>query len=218
MIIIHHLLVSQSERVIWLMEELGLPYELKSYPRDPQTRLAHPVFLELHPLGSAPVIQDGDVTMGESLAIFSYILDLYGDGKLRIAPGQPGYSDFIYWFHYSNAGLMPQMMQHIFATLSGGGGDNPLSAMMKERFGRHLGMINDRLADNDYLAGDTFTAADILVHFPFGTMSAFAPVDLGAYPHIRSWLERISERPAYQKAMKLAGHEGDPAKPALAAA
>lgn len=213
MIIIHHLLVSQSERIIWLMEELGLPYALESYPRDSKTRLAPPVFRELHPLGSAPVIQDGEVTMAESLAITTYVLDLYGEGQLRIAPGEPGYADFVYWYHYSNAGLMPQAMTHLFAAMGGGNDSSPRAAMMRERMGRHLGMIDQRLAGNEWLAGDRFTAADILCHFPFGTMSAFAPIDLGAYPNIRAWLDRISERPAYRKAMKAAGHLTDPAQP-----
>lgn len=213
MITIHHLLVSQSERIIWLMEELGLPYDLKSYPRNPVTRLAPPEFLDLHPLGSAPVIQDGGVTMAESLAISTYILDLYGNGKLRIAPREPGYPDFVYWYHYSNAGLMPQAMNHIFAALSGGDDRGPRSTMMRERMARHLGMLDARLAANEWLAGDQFTAADILCHFPFGTMSAFAPIDISAYPAIRGWLDRISARPAYRKAMKAAGHERDPAQP-----
>lgn len=216
MITIHHLLVSQSERVIWLMEELGLAYKLKTYPRNPETRLADPIFLKLHPLGSAPVIQDGEVTMAESSAIFTYILDLYGDGKLRIAPGQPHYADFTYWFHYANAGLMPQAMQYLFGAMASGDSADPRANWARERFARHLGMINDRLADNAYIAGSTFTAADILLHFPFGTMSSFASVDISAYPNIRAWLDRISARPAYQKAMKLAGHVVDPAQPAKA--
>ena len=213
MITIHHLQVSQSERIIWLMEELGLPYALKSYSRDKDTRLAPPEFLKLHPLGSAPVIQDGDVTMAESLAISTYVIDLYGEGHLRIAPGKPGYADFTYWYHYSNAGLMPQAMIHIFAAMAGGTDNSPRGVMMRERFARHLGMINDRLASHNWLAGDQFTAADILCHFPFGTMSAFAPIDVSAYPNIRGWLERISARSAYRKAMKAAGHEKDPAQP-----
>src|SRR5271155_5795599 len=144
MITIHHLLVSQSERVIWLMEELGLPYDLKSYPRE-NSGLAPPIFRELHPLGSAPVIQDGEVTMAESLAIFTYILDLYGDGKLRIAPGKPGYADFTYWFHYANAGLMPQMMQHMFSLMAPSAEGDPRAEIMRERFGRHLRMLDSRL-------------------------------------------------------------------------
>lgn len=210
MITLYHLLVSQSERVVWLLEELGLPYELKSFPRNPQTGLADPVFLQLHPLGNAPVIQDGDVTMAESSAIFTYILDMYADGKLRIAPGQPDYADFVYWFHYANAGLMPQAMHHLFDTMAGDS-TSMRATLMRDRLTRHLGMLDDRLAKVAYLAGDKLTAADILLHFPFGTMSSFAPLDISAYPHIKAWLERISARPAYQKAMKLAGHITDPA-------
>ncbi len=210
MITIHHLLVSQSERVIWLMEELGLPYDLQTHQRE-ATGMAPPIFLALHPIGIAPVIQDGDMTLAESLAIFTYILDLYGDGKLRIAPRQPGYADYVYWFHYASAGFMPQTMARFIAGLFGGGEDGPFAASLRERFNRHLGMINDRLAKNHYLAGETFTAADIMLHFPFATLSAHAPIDISGHPHIRTWLDRISQRPAYQRAMKLAGHARDPA-------
>lgn len=209
MITVHHLLVSQSERVLWLLEELGLPYELKSYPREP-TLAAPAVFRELHPIGSAPVIQDGDVTLAESLAIFSYVLDLYGGGRLRIAPGQPGHADFLYWFHYANAGLMPQAMYQLHAARAGDT-EGPRAVVRQERLGRHLGMIDDRLAAHPYLAGDTFTAADILLHFPFTTMRRYVTIDISARVHIRAWLARLSERPAYQRAMRLAGHDSDPA-------
>jgi glutathione S-transferase len=208
MITVHHLLVSQSERVIWLLEELGLSYDLKTYPRTAQG-LADPIFLQLHPLGNAPVIQDGAVTMAESSAIFTYILDLYGNGKLSIASGQPGYADFTYWFNYPNAGLMPQAMHHLFDTMAGDT-SSMRATMMRDRLTRHLAMIDARLANVPYLAGPNFTAADILAHFPFGTMSTFAPLDISGHPNIRAWLDRISARPAYQKAMRLAGHEKDP--------
>lgn len=209
MITVHHLLVSQSERVIWLLEELGLPYELKSYARQP-TRAAPPIFLQLHAIGSAPVIQDGDVTLAESLAIFSYILELYGDSRLRVAPGQPGYAGFIYWFHYANAGLMPQAMYQLQAARSGDT-EGPRAALRQERLARHLRMIDDQLAAHPFIAGDVFTAADVLMVFPFTTMSAFVKIDITGHPHIRAWLDRMSERPAYQRAMKLAGHASDPA-------
>jgi glutathione S-transferase len=210
MITVHHLLVSQSERVIWLMEELGLPYDLKSYPRQ-SSGMADPIFPKLHPIGAAPVIQDGDVTMGESLAIFRYILDLYGNGKLMIAPGKPGYADFVYWFHYSNGGLMPMILQVFFGPRFGAAPDSPMMKVTMDRLGRHLTMIDNRLATNSYLAGTEFTAADIMCHFPFGTMKGVANIDISNRPNIRAWLKRISDRPAYQKAMKLAGHETDPA-------
>jgi glutathione S-transferase len=210
MITVHHLLVSQSERVIWLMEELGLPYELKSYPRQ-SSGLADPAFLQLHPLGGAPVIQDGSVTMAESLAIFRYVLDLYGNGKLAIAPGMPGYPDFTYWFHYSNGGLMPMVLQFFFGPLFGADPNGPMMQMTNARLARHLDMIDQRLAANPYLAGTEFTAADILCHFPFGTMSPIAKIDISNRANMRAWLKRLGGRPAYQKAMKIAGHESDPA-------
>lgn len=208
MITLHHLLVSQSERVIWLFEELGLPYALKTYPRE-ETLAAPPAFLALHPLGSAPVIQDGEVTLAESLAIFTYVLDLHGDGRLRIAPGQPGYADFVYWFHYANAGLMPQLMFQLHAARVGDT-EGRRADVRRERFARHLGMVDSRLAAHPHLAGESFTAADILLHFPFATMQAYVKVDLAGRPHIRAWLERLSQRPAYQRAMRIAGHVTDP--------
>jgi glutathione S-transferase len=204
MITIHHLLVSQSERVIWLMEELGLPYELKSYPRQPNY-MAAPEFLALHPIGQAPVIEDGDVVLAESLAITIYILELYGKGALRIVPGEPGYADYIYWLTYSVGGLMPQAMQYM-AALRTGTEDGPYGDMMRERRHRHLNMINQRLAVNDWLAGEKFTAAEIMCQFPFGTMAKFGAMDISAYPNIGRWLERISARPAFQRAMIAAGN------------
>lgn len=210
MITIHHLLISQSERIIWLMEELGLPYELKSYPREP-TMMAPPVFRELHPVGQAPVIQDGDITLAESLAIMTYILETYGEGRLRVRAGEPGFADYLYWFHYSVGGLMPRAMQHMASARAPSAEEDPRAAAFRQRFAWHLRMIDDRLADQPWLAGESFTAADIACHFPFGTMSYFAPVDLGDYPAIRGWLRRVSDRPAYQRAMLAAGHERDPA-------
>jgi len=212
MITIHHLLVSQSERVIWLMEELGLPYELKSYPRQPNY-MAAPEFLALHPLGQAPVIDDGDVRLAESLAIVTYILELYGNGALRIAPGEPGYADYVYWMAYSIGGLAPQAMQYM-AALRMGTESGPFGDMARERRARHLGMMDARLAAHDWLAGNKFTGAEIMCQFPFGTMSKFGAMDISAYPNIRRWLDRISARPAYQRAMKIAGHASDPAQPA----
>lgn len=209
MITIHHLLDSQSERTIWLMEELGLPYVLKTYRRE-ANNMAPPAFRELHPIGAAPVIQDGDVTLAESLAITTYILELYGDGQLRIKPGETGYADYLYWLAYSVASLMPQAITNITTARMGGDDGSPRAAMIRERRHRHLRMIDARLATNDWLAGRLFTAADIMCHFPFGTMSKFAPLDISEYPAIRNWLRRVSARPTYQRAMKAAGHDSDP--------
>jgi glutathione S-transferase len=205
MITIHHLLVSQSERVIWLMEELGLPYELKSYPRQPNY-MAAVEFSALHPVGQAPVIEDGDVVLAESLAIVTYILELYGNGALRIAPGEKGYADYLYWMAYSIGGLAPQAMQYMTA-LRMGTESGPFADMAQERRGRHLGMIDKRLAENEWLAGETFTGAEIMCQFYFGTMAKFGALDISGYPNIGRWLGQIAERPAFQRAMKIAGNE-----------
>jgi len=209
---LHHLLDSQSERIIWLMEELGLPYALQSYPRDPVMKIAPAELLAVHPLGQAPVIEDGDVTLAESLAITIYILELYGEGRLRIGKDQPGYAAYLYWLTYSIGGLMPQALQHMANARTGGAEEGPRAAMMRERKHRHLGMVDARLTTNDWLAGGAFTAADIMCHFPFGVMNKFVPLDLSDYPAIRRWVDRISARPAYQRAMIAAGHESDPAQ------
>jgi glutathione S-transferase len=210
MIVIHHLLVSQSERIIWLMEELGLPYDLRSYPREP-TMAAPPIFRALHPLGQAPVIEDGDVVLAETLAIMTYILELYGHGRLRVVAGASGFADYVYWFHYSIGGLMPRAMQHMGAARTQAADEDPRAAAQRERFRWHLAMIDARVARHEWLAGDVFTAADIACHFPFGTMSQFATLDLSDYPGIRGWLGRIGARPAFQRAMRAAGHARDPA-------
>jgi glutathione S-transferase len=174
MITIHHLLVSQSERVIWLMEELGLPYELKSYPRQPNY-MAAPEFLALHPIGQAPVIEDGDVVLAESLAITIYILELYGKGALRIVPGEPGYADYIYWLTYSVGGLMPQAMQYM-AALRTGTEDGPYGDMMRERRHRHLRKIHRR---RDHVPVSLWHDGEIRRHGHF-RLSQYRPL-AGAY-------------------------------------
>lgn len=211
MIRIHHLLDSQSERIIWLMEELELPYDLVSYPRDPATSMAPPALRELHPLGQAPIIEDGEIVLAESLAITLYILEKFGGGRLRVAQDAAGHADYLYWLCYSVGGLMPQAMLHMAAARMGED-DSPRGLVMRERKQRHFDMIEARLSTNEWLAGSAFTAADIMCHFPFGTMSKFAPLDLTPYPGICAWVNRISKRAAYQRAIRAAGHDSDPAQ------
>jgi glutathione S-transferase len=165
----------------------------------------------VHPLGQAPVIEDGDVVLAESLAITLYILELYGDGRLRIAPGEGEYANYLCWLTYAIGGLMPKAMQHMAAARMGED-HSPRGAIMRERKLRHLRMIDDRLRANDWLAGDEFTAADIMCHFPFGTMSQFAPLDISDFAGIRKWVERISARAGYQRSLAAAGYTSDPAQ------
>lgn len=210
MITIHHLNTSQSERIIWLMEELALPYAIERYARDPVTRLAPPTLRDVHPLGSAPVIRDGDVTLAESSAIVEYVLDRYGQGALRPEVEDARYPAYLYWFHYANGGLM-QLAGIMMVLTAAGGVESPVGAMMRARVDRHLDMIDAHFTDNAFCAGDAFTAADIMLHFGFGTMRAFYPLPIAGRAGIRGWLDRIGGRDAYQRAMRRAGHAADPA-------
>ena len=210
MVTVHHLGVSQSERIIWLFEELGLPYDLKAYQRDAVTQLSPPELFAAHPLGSAPVITDGDKSFAESGAIIEYVIHRYGGGRLSVGPEAANYADYLYWLHYANGSLMQMVAINGMAGMISTP-DNPVAAMLKDRIDRHLTFIDDHLATSDYFAGPEFTAADIIMHFPFTTMKAFFPVDSSDRKNIQAWLKRISARPAYQKAMKVAGHDQDPA-------
>ena len=211
MLTVHHLGVSQSERIVWLCEELGLPYELKVYDRDAVTRLAPPEYKALHPLGAAPVIEDGDVLLAESGAIVEYIVARYGNGRLVLAPDHPGFAPFLYWFHFANGTLQPATGRNMILGRLGLPADNPLIKAMKARLELALGLVEARLGTAVYLAGDEFTTADIMAVFSLTTMRNFLPFDLAPYPAIRAYLQRIAARPAYQRAMQ----KGDPGMPLL---
>jgi glutathione S-transferase len=199
MLVVHHLGISQSDRIVWLCEELRVPYELKRYERDPVTRLSPSAYRALTPFGTAPVITDGDLVLGESGAIIEYVIDSYGDGRLKLRPGQDGYADYLFWFHFANGSLMPAAMIDMIASRLDGG-DGAL-ASLRSRLDRAYDQIEDRLASVPYLAGAEFTAADIISVFPLTTMRMFAPRDLAPYPNIRAYLARIAERPGFQRAM-----------------
>jgi len=204
MITVHHLGVSQSERIVWLCEELEIPYELKVYERDPITRMAPPEYKALHPVGTAPIITDGDVVLPESGAIIEYIIGKYGDGRLAVGPEAPNFADYLFWFHFANASMMPRQMRMMGA--QAGGEETPMQRFMRQRAEQSWDLVEARLGDAPYFAGDDFTAADIIMGFVLTTMRAFAKRDLAAYPDIRAYLQRIGERPAYRRAMA----KGDP--------
>ncbi|KAL4803391.1 glutathione S-transferase [Aspergillus unguis] len=203
---VHHLKVSQSERVLWLCEELGIPYELKTYSRTPL--LAPPELKAVHPQGSAPAIHDsnGDITLAESGACIEYIAHKYGNGKLFLKPDHPNYADFLYYFHFANGTLMPNVSRLMLGKLAKLEPDNPMVGYAKDRTGKTLKLVDDRLKDNTWLAGEEFTAADIMAVFPLATGRYFAQYSLADYPNIVKWLRRVGERDAYKRAME----KGDP--------
>lgn len=211
MLTVHHLGMSQSERIVWLCEELGISYELKIYDRDAVTRLAPPAYKALHPLGAAPVIQDGDVLLAESGAIVEYIVAKHGKGRLVLAPEHPDFAQFVYWFHFANGTLQPATGRNMILGRLDLPAENPMLRAMKGRLDLALGLVEARLEKADYLAGAEFTTADIMAVFSLTTMRYFLPYDLAAYSAIRGYLQRIAARPAYQRAMQ----KGDPGMPLL---
>ena len=206
MITVHHLGVSQSERVVWLCEELAIPYTLQRYERDATTRLAPAAYKALHPAGTAPIITDGNVVLAESGAILEYLIAKYGSGRLAIQPDRPNFADYLFWFHFANGTMVPSEMSGIIFSMLQAKADHPLATMSMGRRARVQGLVEGRLGTVPYFAGNEFTAADIMMLFPLTTMRVFAPWDLSPFPHIRAYLKRIGERPAYQRAMK----KGDP--------
>jgi glutathione S-transferase len=195
MLTVHHLGASQSERIVWLCEELGLDYELRRYERDPATRLAPPEYKALTPFGSAPTITDGEVTLGETNAIVEYLLARYGAGRLALAPDHPDYAAYLYWLHFSNGSFMPARLVDIALQMAGAP-DGPAAQRLRSRAGLALRISEQRLAEAPFFAGGAFTAADVLMVLPLR-----GGRDRALYPRIDDYLDRMTARPAYQRAM-----------------
>jgi len=206
MLTIHHLGVSQSERVVWLCEELAIAYVLKRYTRDPVTRLSPPELRALHPAGTAPVMTDGPVQIAESGAIVQYIIAKHGKGRLAVPPDHPDFGNYLYWFHFANGNLQLHLGRNMLLRRIEAAKGHPVLASAEERVERALAMAQARLGEVPYFAGQEFTAADIMNMFTLTTERYFVPWDLSGYPNILAYLERIGQRPAYQAAMA----KGDP--------
>ena len=206
MLIVHHLGKSQSERIVWLCEELGLPYELKHTARDPATMLAPADYKALHPIGSAPVIIDGDLVLAESGAIVEYITARYGNGRLTLPANHPNFADFLYWFHFANGTLQAHMGRLMILNRLKLADDNPILLATRTRVDRAFDLVEARTREAEYLAGKDFTTADIMMGFSLTTMRYFLPYDLARCPNIAGYLARIGARPAYRRAME----KGDP--------
>lgn len=206
MLTVHHLGKSQSERIVWLCEELGIPYELKRYARDPVTILAPADYKALHPIGAAPVIEDGDVLLAESGAIVEYIVAKYGQGRLTLRPDDPDFAQFLYWFHFANGTFQASMGRVMILNRLKLAEDNPVLLAMRVRLDRAFDLVEARLSAAEYLAGKAFTTADIMIGFSLTTMRYFQPYDLTRCPNIVKYLARIGARPAYRRAME----KGDP--------
>ena len=220
MIVVHHLNLSRSQRVLWLLEELGLPYEIKAYERDPSTLLAPPALQQVHPLGKSPVVTDGALTLAESGAILEYLAER--EGRLLAPPGSPERARYLYWLHYAEGSLMPPLfLKLLFERIE----KAPVPFFLKpvvQRIGRqgrdryvapqlrrHLDFIEAELTGREWFAGDAFTAADIQMSYPLE--AARQRVGLAGRPRVQAFLARIEARPAYQRAQARGGAFGIPA-------
>jgi glutathione S-transferase len=207
MLTVHHLRRSQSERIVWLCDELGLDYELKCYDRNKSDMLAPPEYKALHPMGIAPVINDGSLVLGESGAIVEYILAKYGAGSLNLGPADPDFAHYLYWLHFANGTLQPIMGRLMTLHRLGVPAEQPLAVALRTRCALVLSQVEARCAQAPFLAGAELSAADIMSVFSLTTMRSFCPVDLAPYPQIRAYLrQRIGTRDAYRRAMQ----KGDP--------
>ena len=202
MIVVHHLNDSRSQRILWLLEELGLPYEIKNYQRDAQTRLAPPELKKVHPLGKSPVITDGNRTIIESGAIIDYLIRRHGKGRLQPAPDTPAYDEYVQWMHYAEGSAMLPLMLNLYAMRLGEAAA-PLMPRIEDEIANHLGYIDSALKGRQFLVGDSLTGADIQMSFVGEVAGAFGK--RAQYPNLDAWTRRLHERPAYKKALERGG-------------
>ncbi|KAK5134623.1 hypothetical protein LTR08_006279 [Meristemomyces frigidus] len=208
---VHHLCVSQSERIVFLCEELGIPYELKTYQRSPL--LSPPAYLALHPLGAAPVIQDDNssggepLTLAESAACVDYIIHVHGSGRLAIPPGHRNYADYLYWYHFTQGSLQPAIGRAMALRFAGVAEDSNWRVRFEAKIAQDLQFLDQRLGvTGKWLVGEEFTAADVMVMFTLTTMRKFYPMELGAYGNVVAYVGRVAGREGYRRAMA----RGDP--------
>ncbi len=200
MIVVHHLNDSRSQRVLWLLEELELPYQIKRYQRDATTRLAPPELKAVHPLGKAPVLTDDGQTVVESGAIVDYVIRHHGNGRLQPSIGWPEYETYQQWLHYAEGSAMLPLMLKLYVSRLGEAGA-PLAPRIDSEIANHLGFVNASLEGREWLVGDRLTGADIQMSF-VGEAARGLRAD---YPHIDAWVKRFQARPAYRRALERGG-------------
>ena len=217
MIVVHHLNNSRSQRVLWLLEELELPYEIKHYKRDPQTMLAPTSLREVHPLGKSPVITDGKLTLAESGAIIEYLIERYGNGRLVPASGTPEHLRYTYWLHYAEGSAMPPLvlklifdeiekssMPFFVRPIARAIASRVKSSFIEPYIAQNLDYMEAELGKTTWFAGNEFTAADIQISFPLEAAVARAGLN-ASRPKLMAFLNRIHTRPAYQQALDRGG-------------
>jgi len=210
MLTVHHLNEAQSERIVWLCEELAIPYALQHYRRRAEDGRATAAFKALHPLGMAPVITDGDLVLPESGAIVEYIVAKHGGGRLSYGPDHPLFAIYKFWMHFANGSLHQALARNMDLARAGVTADHPTVAIIRARIDRLLGYVDDHLSRSDYLAGE-FSAADIMIVFSLTTMLRASPVDISKFSGISGYIGRIGDRPAYRRAVALCAEPAEAA-------
>jgi glutathione S-transferase len=202
MIVVHHLNDSRSQRILWLLEELGIAYEIRSYQRDPTTRLAPPALKAVHPLGKSPVITDDGRVIIESGAIIDYLIRRHGQGRLQPDPATPTYDDYVQWLHFAEGSAMLPLLLKLYVSRLGPAAA-PLEPRIESEIASHLGYIDSALTGRDYLLGSALSGADIQLSF-VGEIAG-ARADRAAYPQLDAWVRRFQARPAYRAALARGG-------------
>ena len=219
MIVVHHLNNSRSQRILWLLEELGLPYDIQRYQRDAKTMLAPPELLKVHPLGKSPVITDGDITVAESGAIVEYLLDTYGESSgLRPPRGSDAYRRFTYWLHFAEGSAMPPLllklvfmrikttpMPFFVKPIARAIADKVLGSFVDPNLARQTAFMEAELAKSPWFVGGQLSAADIQMSFPVEATKQRGGLDEHKTPRLLDWLARAHARPAYQRALERGG-------------
>ncbi len=200
MIVVHHLNDSRSQRVLWLLEELGLPYEIRAYQRDATTRLAPPELTAVHPLGKSPVIEENGLMVIESGAIVDYLIRHHGGGRLQPAAGTPEFEVYNQWLHYAEGSAMLPLMLRLYTSRLGDAAA-PLVPRIDSELANHLGYVDRSLQGRDWLVGDSLTGADIQMSF----VGEASRTLRASYPAMDAWVRRCQARPAYQRALERGG-------------
>lgn len=202
MLTVHHLNDSRSQRVLWLLEELGLDYEIRHYARDSETRLAPPELKAVHPLGKSPVLSDGEQVVIESGAIVDYLIRRHGGGRLQPDPASADYDVYQQWLHYAEGSAILPLMLRLYTSRLGDAAA-PLEPRINSEIANHLGYVNQSLGTNDWLVANTFSGADVQMSF-VGEIARVYGV-LGNLPALAAWVDRFQARPAYKKALAKGG-------------
>ncbi len=217
MIVVHHLENSRSQRILWMLEELGVDYTVERYDRNPDTQLAPPELVKIHPLGKSPVITDGDDVIAESGAIVEYLARVHGKGQWSPEVGSSAYNQYLYWLHYAEGSFMPPLLLNLVFNkikttkmpffvkpVARGIADKVLSSFVTPNITRHLAFIEQHLSDREWFAGDAISGADIQMSFPLEAAKMRGTVP-ESHVNISSFVDRVQSRDAYKRALEAGG-------------